>query len=96
MDKSMGDIMEIIHAARRCVGLYPINTNHVKQYIDTVEDCYEVIYKHENIDMARHEAANEFLVKELGFKDTEIRIKECNMAKILNHKYYGLKQRLNK
>ena len=30
--------------------------------------------------MARREAENEFLVKELGFKDKEIRIKECKMA----------------
>ena len=80
MDKSMGDIMEIIHAARRRVGLFPININHIKQYIDTVDDSDEVIYKHEKFDMARREAANEFLVKELGFKDKEIRIKECKMA----------------
>ena len=79
-DKSMGDIMEIIHAARRRVGLFPININHIKQYIDTVDDSDEVIYKHEKFDMARREAANEFLVKELGFKDKEIRIKECKMA----------------
>ena len=79
-DKSMEDILEIIHAARRNVGLYPININHIKQYIDTVEDSEEVIYKHEKFDMARRQAANEFLVKELGFKDKEIRIKECKMA----------------
>ena len=71
MDKSMGEIMEIIHAAWRRVGLFPININHIKQYIDTVDDSDEVIYKHEKFDMARHEAANEFLVKELGFKDKE-------------------------
>ena len=76
----MGDIMEIIHAARRHVGLFPINKNHIKQYIDTVDDSDELIYKHEKFDMARREAANEFLVKELGFKDKEIRIKECKMA----------------
>ena len=76
----MGDIIEIIHAARRRVWLYPININHIKQYIDTVDDSDEVIYKHEKFDMARREAANEFLVKELGFKDKEIRIKECKMA----------------
>ena len=80
MDKSMEDILEIIHAARRRVGLYPININHIKQYIDTVEDSDEVIYKHEKFDMARREAANEFLVKELGFKDEEINIEECKMA----------------
>ena len=79
-DKSMEDILEIIHAARRRVGLYPININHIKQYIDTVDDSDELIYKHEKFDMARREAANEFLVKELGFKDEEIRIKECKMA----------------
>ena len=54
--------MEIIHAARRRVGLFPININHIKQYIDTVDDSDEVIYKHEKFDMARREAANEFLV----------------------------------
>ena len=79
-DKSMEDILEIIHAARRRVGLYPININHIKQYIDTVDDSDEVIYKHEKFDMARRQAANKFLVKELGFKDKEIRIKECKMA----------------
>ena len=76
----MEDILENIQAARRCVGLYPININHIKQYIDTVEDFDEVIYKHEEFDMGRPEAPNEFLVKELGFKDEEIRIKECKMA----------------
>ena len=80
MDKSMGEIMKIIHAARRRVGLFPININHIKQYIDNVDDSDEVIYKHEKFDMARREAANEFLVKELGFKDKEVRIKECKMA----------------
>ena len=76
----MEGILEIIHAARKRVGLYPININHIKQYIDTVEDSDEVIYKHEKFDMARREAANEFLVKELGFKDEEINIVECKMA----------------
>ena len=80
MDKSMGEIMKIIHAARRRVGLFPININHIKQYIDNVDDLDEVIYKHEKFDMARCEAANEFLVKELGFKDKEVRIKDCKMA----------------
>ena len=46
MDKSMGEIMEIIHAARRRLDLFPININHIKQYIDTVDDSDEVIYKH--------------------------------------------------
>ena len=58
----MEDILEIIHAARRHVGLYPININQIKWHIDTVEDSDEVIYKHEKFDMARWEAANEFLV----------------------------------
>ena len=30
--------------------------------------------------MARRAAANEFLVEELGFKDKEVRIKDCKMA----------------
>ena len=30
--------------------------------------------------MARRAATNEFLVDELGFKDKEVRIKECKMA----------------
>ena len=80
MDKSMGEIMEVIHAARRCVGLFPININHLKQYIDTVDDSDEVIYRHGKFDMAICEAANKFCVKELEFKDKEIRIKKCKMA----------------
>merc|ERR1711891_32942 len=61
MDKSMVEIIEIIHAARIRVGLFPININHIKQYIDTVDDSDEVIYKDEKFDMAGREAANEFL-----------------------------------
>ena len=80
MNKSMGDIIEIIHAARRRVGLFPIKINDIKQYINNVDDSGELIYKHEKFDMARREAANEFLVKELGFKDKEIITKECKMA----------------
>ena len=80
MEKSMGEIMKIIDAARRRVGLFPININHIKRYIDTVGDSDDVIYKHERFDMARRCAANEFLVKELGFKDKEVRIKDCKMA----------------
>ena len=57
-DKSMEDVLEIIHTARKRVGLYPININHIKQYIDTVEDSDEVIYKDEKFDMVRCEAAN--------------------------------------
>ena len=77
---NMGKIMKIIHAARGRVGLFPININHIKQYIDTVGDSDEVIYKHEKYDMARRDAANEFLVEELGFQDKEVRIKDCKMA----------------
>ena len=82
MEKSTNEenIRKIIHAARRRIGLYPININHIKKYIGNVIDSDDVIYKDEKYDMARHAAANEFLVHELGFKDKEVRIKDCKMA----------------
>ena len=78
--ENMTKIMKIIHAARGRIGLFPININHIKKYIDNVCDSDDVIYKHEKYDMARRAAANEFLVEELGFKDKEVRIKDCKMA----------------
>ena len=77
---NMGKIMKIIHAARGRIGLFPININHIKKYIDIDGDSDDVIYKHEKYDMAGRDAANEFLVEELGFKYKEVRIKDCKMA----------------
>ena len=87
MEKSTNDseynmekIMKIIQTARGRIGLFPININHIKKYIDMEGDSDDEIYKHEKYDMARRNAANEFLVEELGFKDKDVRIKDCKMA----------------
>ena len=75
-------IRKIIQTVRGRIRLYPVNINHIKKYIgiDTENDSDEKIYKHEKYDMARRNAETEFLVKELGFKENEVRIKDCKMA----------------
>ena len=61
---NMEKIMKIIQTERGRIGLFPININHIKKYIDMEGDSDEEIYKDEKYYMARRNTANEFLVEE--------------------------------
>ena len=70
----------IIKLAKRRVGLYPVSLNHIRKHSDVKNDDDVETFNGEHYDVARHNAAIEYLEVELRFYPNEVQVNGTKVA----------------